>query len=373
MTHVLLTGATGALGAAILEGLLARDDTAVSLLLRGPDDAAVARRCDELLDGLLGPEGAAAAESRVRAVRGDITHERLGLEPAAHDGLAERCTHVVHCAAQIRMNLPREAARAAAVDGTAHVLDFARAVRNLRKLEVVSTIGVGGRLPEVPEEWLDRPRAFHNTYEEAKAEAETLLRRAADELPLTVHRPSMVVGDSRTGRVRAFQVFYHLCEFLAGVRSRGLVPRLGDARVDTVPMDWFVRTVLWSLDHADAAGHVLHECAGPEAILLRELQPLVRERFRAAGLSVPLLLPLPAWSFRLLLGPLTLVAPPKLQRALKTAPVFLDYLEERRLFRTERTRELLAADGLELPPPAAYLPVVIDYYLQRRPARRGST
>lgn len=370
MTHVLLTGATGVLGAALLEGLLDQADTTVTLLLRGPDQAAVDRRRDELLAELLGPAGT-TARARVEALPGDITLARLGLAPAAHAALAERCTHVVHCAAQIRMNLPRAAAHAAAVDGTAHVLELARAAPGLRKLEAVSTIGVGGRLPEVPEEWLDGPREFHNTYEAAKAEAETLLRRAAAELPLTVHRPSMVVGDSRTGRVRAFQVFYHLCEFLAGRRSRGVVPRLGTSRVDTVPIDYFVRAVLWSLGRPEAAGRVLHECAGSDAVLLVELQRLVRERFRAAGVAVPPLLPLPPWCFDLLLRPLALVAPPRLQRALRTAPVFLDYLTEQRRFRNERTRGQLAAAGLELPPPATYLPRVIDYYLQRRPDRRG--
>lgn len=371
MTHVLLTGATGVLGAAILDGLLGRPDTTVALLLRAPDRQAAERRRDELLVELFGAEPAAAARSRVDALRGDVTHARLGLETDAHDALAERCTHVVHCAAQIRMNLPREAAREAAMEGTRHVLEFARRVRGLRKLEALSTIGVGGRLPDVPEERLDRPRPFHNTYEEAKAGAETLLWRAAAELPVTVHRPSMVVGDSRTGRVRAFQVFYHLCEFLGGLRSRGLVPRLGAARVDTVPIDYLVRALLRSLDRPDLAGRVLHECSGADAILLRDLQQLVRGRFRAAGIGLPPLLALPPWCFHLLLRPLTVVAPPKLRRALQTAPVFLDYLTERRLFRNERTRAALAADGLELPAPAAYLPQVIDYYLQRRSARRG--
>jgi len=373
MSHVLLTGATGVIGGAVLEGLLGLKDATVSLLLRGADDAAAERRRDQLLADLLEPEAAAAARSRVHALRGDITRARLGLEPAAHGELGERCTHIIHCAAQIRMNLPREAARAAAVDGTEHVLGFARTVRGLRKLEVVSTIGVGGRLPEVAEDWLAEPRLFHNTYEEAKAEAETLVHRAQAELPVTVHRPSMVVGDSLTGQVRAFQVFYHLCEFLSGIRSRGLSPQLGAARVDTVPMDYVVRGLLWSLDHAEAAGRVLHQCAGPDAMPLAVLQPLVRERFRAAGVRVPSLVSLPVWCFRALLRPLTVVAPAKLRRALRTAPVLLDYLTEHQLFHNEHTRATLAADGIELPAPAAYLPRVIDYYLERRPARQGKS
>ena len=54
-------------------------------------------------------------------------------------------------------------------------------------------------------------RTFHNTYEQAKAEAEEYLYpfMADERLPITIHRPSMVVGDSMTGKAISFQVFYH--------------------------------------------------------------------------------------------------------------------------------------------------------------------
>lgn len=369
--HVLLTGATGVIGSAILEDLLRRTDAAVTLLVRAPDRDAAEHRRDALLDELFGRDAATAVRPRAPAVPGDVAREHLGMSAADRERLAGECTHLVHCAAQIRMNLPREAARSAAVAGTRHLLDFARSVRDLRKIEVLSTIGVGGRLPDVPEDWIEAPRAFHNTYEEAKAEAETLLRRAAGELPLTVHRPSMVVGDARTGRVRSFQVFYHLCEFLAGVRSRGLVPRLGDARLDTFPIDRLVAAVHGSLGRPELAGRVLHECSGADAIRLAHLQEIVRGRYHAAGVALPPLLPLPGWAFGVLLPPLARLAPPRLRRAIRTAPIFLDYLSERRLFRNERTMRDLAAAGLAPPPPAEYLPRSIDYYLEHRITGRG--
>ena len=370
MRRVLLTGATGVIGAAVLEGLLALQDTAVTLLLRGASRDAVERRRDDLLTELLGSDDAASARSRVEVVRGDITEERLGLGPEDYGRLAEQCSHIIHCAAEIRMNLSHDALRAAAVGGTKHVLSLGRAAPGLRKLEIVSTIGVGGRMIDVPEQWLSAPRVFHNPYEEAKAEAETIVQEASRELPITVHRPSMVVGDSRTGRVRAFQVFYHLCEFLSGLRSRGIVPELGNATVDTVPMDTVVNALLWSLDNEDAAGRILHPCSGEDAMKLCDVQRLVRERFAAAGIQLPALRPLPVWTFRAMLGPLTLVAPPKLRRALRTAPVFLDYLTEQRQFHNDDTRAFLAADGIDMPAPSTYLPRVLDYYLKRRPVRR---
>lgn len=368
MRQVFFTGATGVIGASVLERLLGLDDTSVTLLLRGPSRDAVERRRDDLLCELLGSDGAAKA-SQVEVVRGDITKEKLGLEPADYERVTKGCTHIIHCAAEIRMNLPREASRAAAAAGTKHVLSLGRAAHRLRKLEIVSTIGVGGRMTEVPEQWITSPRAFHNAYEEAKAEAETLVQDASRELPVTVHRPSMVVGDSRTGRVRAFQVFYHLCEFLSGLRSRGIGPALGEATVDTVPMDTVVNALLWSLDNDVAAGLVLHPCSGADAMRLSDLQRLIREKFSAAGVALPALRALPVWTFRAVLGPLTVMAPPKLRRALRTAPVFLDYLTEQRLFHNEKTRAVLAASGIDIPLPPAYLPRVIDYYLERRTAR----
>src|SRR5690606_25545540 len=106
--------------------------------------------------------------------------------------------------ASVRMNHPLGQARRAAVTATENILQLARLSRNnglLQKMEAVSTVGVGGKYHDaLPERWLDVPRSFHNTYEQSKAEAETILKNEVDRgMPITVHRPSMIVGDSRTG------------------------------------------------------------------------------------------------------------------------------------------------------------------------------
>ncbi|MDV7391197.1 hypothetical protein RZS08_07585, partial [Arthrospira platensis SPKY1] len=78
------------------------------------------------------------------------------------------------------------------------------------------------------------------------------------------HRPSMVVGAAATGRIIHFQIFYHLCEFLSGRRTFGLFPRLGTARLDTIPVDGVARAIGWAGGRPEWAGRVLHPCAGPE-------------------------------------------------------------------------------------------------------------
>jgi thioester reductase-like protein len=107
--------------------------------------------------------------------------------------------------------MSREEAHRSSVSTTIQALAFA-ARAPLKKFEYISTVGVGGKMNgPLPEKRLTIPREFHNTYESSKAAAEDLVWAAAEGgLPVTVHRPSMVVGDSRTGRVRGFQIFYHL-------------------------------------------------------------------------------------------------------------------------------------------------------------------
>lgn len=92
----------------------------------------------------------------------------------------------------------------------------------------------------------------------------------------------MVVGDSTTGRIIHFQVFYHLSEFLSGRRTFGLAPEFGAARLDIIPADHVARVIVWSEPATTASsGRILHSCSGPTLAL--PLDPL-RERVRTAFL-----------------------------------------------------------------------------------------
>jgi thioester reductase-like protein len=315
------------------------------------------------------------ARRRVHPVRGDATEPRFALPPAAYATLEAHITHVVHAAGAVRMNLPLAQARRSAIDSAERVLELARSLHRrgrLRKVDLVSTVGVGGRMSTVPEDWIDTPRAFHNTYEQAKAEAEDLARTAVREgLPVTVHRPSMVVGDSRSGRIVHYQVFYHLCEFLAGRRTRGLFPPLGGQTLDIVPSDYVARVIAASSRRIDWIGQVVHECVGREnALPLVELRRIVRERLAQRGEQLPPTVTLPAWAFTRALQLASTFLDERSRRAVSTLPVFLDYLVSDQAFENARTRQLLAQGGetLALPRWQDYLPRVLDAYLD---ARRG--
>lgn len=370
MSRYFLTGGTGAVGSRILEHLLAQPDSHVYLLARADSDESAEARKLDLLRTIMGADGTKHA-ARVTAVRGDIRLPLFGMTQDHYRKLVGNCSHVIHSAGLVRMNLPIEEARASAVGAAENIIGLARVLKysgRLQKVEFVSTVGVGGHLKDVAEEWIATPRAFHNTYEQAKAEAEIRVQAAVREgLPITVHRPSMVVGDAVSGRTISFQVFYHLCEFLTGSRSRGLLPSFGRTRLDTIPVDYVARAIVWSARQQQTIGKILHLCSGPRhAIPIGELQRFVVTTFRARGIAVPQTRIIPRALFRAMLVPLGMFAPEKIRRAIKTVPIFLDYLATEQVFRNDATAHLLEPHGIAVPPTMAYLDKVLGYYLDRR-------
>ncbi|MCU0804448.1 MAG: SDR family oxidoreductase [Burkholderiales bacterium] len=370
MSTFFITGSTGVVGSALVAALLDRPDARLRLLIRAPSDEVLRERLAALL-AFTGHGGTDAAR-RVEALRGDTTAPRLGLGEQDYARIAGECTHVIHVAGLVRMNLSIADARASAVTAARNMLDLVDRCadkESFAKAELVSTVGVGGRWPgELPERFLVEPRSYHNTYEQAKAEAEELMAGAAEHgAPITVHRPSMVIGDSRSGRVWSFQVFYHLAEFLSGRRTRGVQPPIDDATVDLIPADYVARAILWSAATPATRGRVLHLCSGPDgAVRLPMLRERVREKFRHAGVALPRIVTVSPGMLKGLARVAGPLLPPSSRRALATLPIFLDYLSERQAFGNRQTRALLAAAGIDLPRHDTFLEPVLDYYFAQK-------
>lgn len=363
---VFVTGATGAIGSALVPVLLEDPDTHVRLLIRARDTKHLKERLAELVAFWGIDPDAPRFAARVKALRGDVVAPCLGLDAEAFGRLACEVTHIVHAAGNVRLDQPLDEARRHAAGGARNVLALAaKAARNGRfvKLEYLSTVGVAGRMHGlVPERPIAEPRAFHNTYEQAKAEAETLVLAANAEFPVTIHRPSMVVGDACTGKIIAFQVFYHLAALLAGRKTFGLIPDVNDVRLDLVPVDYVARAIEASMRRIDARGRVFHLCGGPaHSPKLIDIARAVRARASKAGERLPKLRPLPVAAFRLLVKLAAAVTFGRTRRRLASLPHFLAYLDEAQLFDDTQTRAFFAAAGLQAPPALGYLDAILDY------------
>lgn len=375
MAHYLVTGATGVVGSAIVPRLAAQPGTTVQVLMRPKKGSDLAARFAELVafwDAHY-PEARAASggfATRVTPVAGEITEPALGLSDADREDLTAQCTHIVHCAASVRMNLPLDEARQTALFPVGSVIELGKRCPRLQKVEFVSTVGVGGRWRgPLPERWIDEPREFHNTYEASKAEAEALIRREVEAgFPATVHRPSMVVGDSRSGAVIHFQIFYFICEFLSGMRTFGLYPKLGDATLDIVPNDYVAAAIVAASRDPTTAGGIFHLCSGPaHAVRLTELRERVREVFRQGGLMgwTPKL-DFSRETFMALMRGVARLLPERERRAVNTLPIYLDYLSGIQQFGNAGSQRRLDALGVAAPDNDAVLRNVLAWYVRAR-------
>jgi thioester reductase-like protein len=364
----LITGATGVVGSELAPLFLQADPWKVRLIVRARSPAHLSER----FEALLAYWGISPTDDRVarnvEAYAGDVCQPKLGLQDADYERLSKEVTHVIHCAGNVRLNQSLDDARRDAVGSARQIVQFARACQqrgSLRKVDVLSTIGVAGRMPGlIPERRLTEPREYHNTYEAAKAEAEEFLFGELDRgLPLTIHRPSMVVGNSQTGRIRRFQVFYHLCDFLSGNKTIGLILDTGNAVLDIVPVDYVARALYIASGQSDSIGKVFHLCSGPEnAVRLTDLADRLQATTVASGCRHRRTRRLSSRSFRLLLWCATRLSVGKTRRELRTLPYFLSYLDESQSFNTTVATHYFAEHHCTLCRPTTYLDRVVTFY-----------
>jgi len=257
---VLVTGGTGFLGRHVIASLLNRaEDTVVYVLVRpqGREDT-TARVHRSLSRG-----GCSAdAPDRVEIVEGDLSLPDLGLDPGVAERLAAEVDQVIHGAASVRFDQGLEQARERNVDTTRHLLRFASRARVNRFGHISTCFVAGRRADRVGEAELEHDAGFRNAYEQSKYEAELLVRAAGEHLPISVFRPSIVVGHSATGATSSFNMIYWPIKLYARGWWRTLVAR-PDATVDVVPVDFVAEAIVRLMQSPHAEGQTYHLAAGP--------------------------------------------------------------------------------------------------------------
>lgn len=369
MNNYFITGSTGVVGSAVVSELLAGDRAELQLLIRAKNESDLQRRVGLMLRFWdLAPDSDGA--KRIRPLLGDITLPRFGLDADEYDRVARTTTHIVHSAAIVKMTLPLEEARHSAVTSVQSILELAsqcHAHGALQKVDIVSTVGVAGLTPGlVLEEPLPNVKEFHNTYEAAKSEAEKFVFQNQGNLPVTLHRPSMVVGNAATGKIVHFQIFYHLCEFLSGQHTWRLIPKIQGVFLDTIPVDYIARAITYSSRHPNQTiGRIFHLCSGPNAsIPIPDLVNRVGELFnRAPKVKTRAI---PSSLFRRSLPVMSWFSSERARKALRNLPLFLDYLDFPQQFSNTRSEAFFEEAGMTLPLFPDYLPPVLDFYLKSR-------
>ncbi|MGW3493842.1 amino acid adenylation domain-containing protein [Streptomyces sp. NPDC001020] len=280
-SEVLLTGASGFLGAFLLDRLLRRTDARVHCPVRSRDGAHARQKVMRNLARF--DLATTEAADRILCFPGDLAEPGLGLEPGHAEELADAVDLVIHSAAQVNFLYPYEALRRANVEGTRQLVRLAagRAVpmHFFSTIAVLAGFGTAG-VRHVDEDLpLDHADQLTMGYAESKWVAEGVLRDAADQgLPVAVYRPYEITGDRHTG---ACNTDTAICSLFKTITETGLAPDI-PLPLDFVPVDFLTEAVVHiatahratcrtyhmtnprpatltdMLDRMDAGGHRIH-------------------------------------------------------------------------------------------------------------------
>jgi long-chain acyl-CoA synthetase len=324
---VLLTGGTGFLGTEVATRLLARDGLEIVALVPARTDAEAIHAATRAWWHRPGLRSALGA--RIHAVAGDVGEPRLALDDTTYEDLSRRVTHIVHAAADLRLDASVEDLRKTNVDGVANVLTFARSVPGLARFLHVSTAYVAGRRRgTVREDDLTDAFGFGSSYEQTKFEGERSARAAASELPVSIVRPAMIVGDSRTGDIKTFNTFYAPLRLLLSGKLR-IVPTRRRLRVNIVPVDHVADAIVRLLFDPAAEGLTFHLTTPTDQLPTAGEVVAFTRRWARENLGVRL--------------PRPIFLPIGLRVAGRTGRLLAPYLREQRRFLRDHADQALGA------------------------------
>ncbi|GAA3851416.1 hypothetical protein GCM10022227_05860 [Streptomyces sedi] len=242
--EILLTGASGFLGAFLLRDLMRTTTARVHCLVRGADEAAARARLRDSLEWYRVLED--IEEERLTVVVGDLAEERLGLDEERFDALARTVDVVYHAGASVHWLKPYQALRDANVRGTREILRLAARHRTV-PVHHVSTVGVfeGPVTPGVPLRVTDPTgpaEALPSGYLRSKWVAEQVIELARERgLPVSVYRVDVISGDRENG---ACQTRDFVWLSLKGLIQAGSVPADPGGRFHLLPVDYVSAAIL---------------------------------------------------------------------------------------------------------------------------------
>ena len=321
---ILVTGSTGFLGSAVTERLLVsgcklrllirkrdidnsqispdRDILIKELILRNELDEYSQDECGVVGERLSNDKSLHELFfSNVEVYEGDITSSSLGLEKQEYKRLCNEVDEVFHCAAVTYFEMQGTDEHVVVnVKGTENMLQFANSGKQ-KRFHYISTAYVAGKQngiiyeKEMPNEPL-----FNNEYERSKFVAEQIVIEYAKskDIPYTIFRPGVIVGDSKTGATCKFDNLYLFVKVLLNIKNSFIksksedlndttirVPGDPDALINLVTIDYVADAIVAILKKRESIGKIYH-ITNPNPPRLCELRNLVMCLLEIKGMHV---------------------------------------------------------------------------------------
>ena len=269
----LLTGSTGYIGAHIACNLLSDSAEPLNLLVRARDEQEARERLWHSFQlHVEFPRLDEFLRTRIRIFRGDLTSPRFGLAPDEYAEMVRTTDSVIHCAASLNRKSEKSCLNVN-LRGTLEVVQLAMRARDqhgLRRFSHVSTVAVAGhRANEVVQEdqAIDWNRSDYDPYARTKKFCEHMVRELLHDVPRTIFRPSIVLGDSRRPETNQFDMVRAFV-FLAGLP---VLPFRATDQIDIVPVN-YVADAVSTLHMKDKPEHeIYHLSSGKDSETFAQL------------------------------------------------------------------------------------------------------
>ncbi|EDN71180.1 Polyketide synthase [Beggiatoa sp. PS] len=256
---IFLTGATGLLGAYLLDELLHKTTADIYCLVRcHHSDEGKQRLQSNLQFYSLWKE---TFSSRIIPIVGDLSKSRFGLSEAEFRELAGQIDIIYHNGAQVSFIRPYSALKTINVIGTIEVLRLAGIIQT-KPVHFISTLAVFLSKTYAPTDQIletDVPEFIPNMkggYKQSKLVAEKLVMAAQERgLPANIYRPVRIMGDSKTGMTSNLND--SLCSLIKGCIQIGKFPTL-DIPIAIVPVDYVSQAIIHLSRQEKLSGKAFH-------------------------------------------------------------------------------------------------------------------
>ncbi|MEG4044872.1 amino acid adenylation domain-containing protein [Microcoleus sp. Pol17_C1] len=255
---ILLTGATGFLGAFLLRDLLQQTQAKIYCLVRSADSESAKKRIQSSLESYLIWDE--SSSDRIIPIAGDLSQPLLGLSEEQFRVLASKIDVIYHNGAFVKFTYPYSVLKPANVLGTQEVLRLASQSK-LKPVHLISTISVFSARGESgikvvrEEDELTPGENLKGAYTQTKWVAEKLVEVARDRgIPVSIYRPGRISGDSQTGACNPSDLLYRL---MAGCVQLGCAPD-DDKLMNVAPVDYVSRAIVHLSSQKELLGKTFH-------------------------------------------------------------------------------------------------------------------
>jgi nucleoside-diphosphate-sugar epimerase len=357
---IALTGATGFLGSHLMAGMITKGYNIIVFGRPSKNES-----LEERISSLLQWFGIDNCTDQVTCFDTDLSKDNLGISSDKYSRLCDVVDSVIHCASDTSFSEnKREKVIAANINNLESILEFSKNA-HAGFFHYISTAYVAGTGVTHCKEILSSVNSFTNVYEESKAAAENIISRFCEKnsINLSIIRPSIVYGDSQTGRSLKFNALYFPVRsaqsirdiYLNDIQNNGglkaakngifideegylflplkiYLPREGD--INIIPVDYFVNATIKIFENCSKNG--IYHLTNPAPTTMKTVARYYEQLMKVRGVEI-------IYSPK----PNNLLRNPAEELFDRFIEPYRPYLSDNRSF--DRTNTILATDNLNPP------------------------